>query len=427
MNHTVQPFGMTFRGFYKVAIVDAASGEEVWRQPDWEKNLILNLGMDAIYGTDLNNITSYAIAGTGTRINSITSSESSGSAVGGVLYLYPIGSGIQDFSSSIYGGWSGSLGVGDVVKFNDGTEVTVTGSVPGTVVSDLSASIIPNTITADTQSFTIWKTSQTGLEQEVRRAGSTIATSSYLNGGCGTTFNTSSGLVTHLRTYDFGSESFTRDYSEVGVGWGVRSAIPNIFSRILLPQTVSVVNEQRLRLIYNLFVNFSPTSSVRVINVPISGWPAAPATNTNAIQCIQRLDGHTLSQINSDGTLLGTANRILEPAGVGGNCYMWGSLTSGSPAPMGSWVVRDAGVTTAAVLKIPYVTGSYECYKHYTFTVNQLSTSSIASVGVGFELGSIYSYGTGQAFCIAFEQTQSKTNTQTLAMFFRWNWGRILS
>ena len=422
-NISTDSFRMGLQGIYKVAVVDGITGQEVWKQENWGKNLILNQGMDRLASDYLANVTTYGVAGTGTRFNDVSSGDSSGSVIGGIFGLTTGATGIQDLNSTTYGGWVGGvLAAGDVIKFYDGTEITVVGSIGA-----LTATVTP-TATIGSQSFAIWKTSQTGLQTEVKRAGSSIPTSSYLAGGCGTTFNTSSGLVTHLRTYDFGSESFTRDYSEVGVGWGVRSAIPNVFSRIALPQTVSVVSGQRLRLIYSLLVNFSPTSSVKVINVPISGWPNAPATNTNVIQCIQRFDGTTVSQVNSDGSSA-TGDRVLEPAGNDSSCYMWGSIVSGSPSPMGSWTDRSAGNDRARTLKVPYVTGSYECYKYYTFTVSQISTSSIASFGIGYDNpgSNIYSYNSGQGFCIAFEQTQSKTNTQTLTMYFKWNWGRILS
>jgi hypothetical protein len=189
---------MGLEGFYKVAIVDA-EGNEIWRQPEWRKNLILNQGMDALASFHLAEVMRYGVAGTGTRLNFITSSASSASVIEGGLALNVQAGGIQDFTTTTYGGWTGCLSAGDVIQFADGTEVKV-GSVSAT-----SAGVTP-TSTVATQSFTIWKTSQTGMQAEMRRGGSGIAGSSYLTGtgNCGS--STTLNRINYLRTYDFALE-----------------------------------------------------------------------------------------------------------------------------------------------------------------------------------------------------------------------------
>lgn len=420
---------MGLQGFYKVAVIDK-NGKEVWSQPDWEKNLILNQGLDAVAANALSSLSLNGIAGVGTRTNTIDSGDSIGSAINGEVFLTPV-TGLQNFSSSIVNDWTGSLWSGDLIKFADGTTVMVTGSRPASVIrGDFSASI-NSSATIASQSFTIWKTGATGLHREVKRAGSNIATSSYLNGGCGTTISIPSGSVLHYRTYDFGSESINRTYTEIGVGWSYIGWSSSSFSRVLLPVPVPALVDQRLRLIYGLLVTFSPTASVYTANAPIVGWPVAPATNTNISQSIQLFQGGNpgcLSYVDSGGGA--QAPYIsLEPPGGG---YIFGSSNSQSLTPMGSTPRdRNQNVAYHGASTLPYVQGTYEMYRYTTFTLNELNTSSIASFGFGNQYISFgidyHPWYANCAFAMVFDQNQTKYNTQTLTMYFKWNWDRVLA
>jgi hypothetical protein len=413
---------MALEGVYKVAIVDA-TGDEIWRQPEWKKNLILNQGMDELATQYLSQISTHGIAGTGsiqggiTQENYILSGESSASIIEGGLKLFPQPGGIQNFDTEIWNGWTGSLANGDMIKFADGTEVKV-GSV-----STTTAGVIP-TDTVLTQSFTIWKTSQTKLQGEVKRS------STYLSGvgNCGSSINLNN--VSYLRTYDFSIETSPKIYTEVGVGWSSTVGSATAFSRIVLPQTVSIDTNQRLRLVYQLNVAFSPTASQYVGNAIISGWPVAPSTNTNMSQSIQQM---WVSSISTTGA--SSPNyAALEPASAGSNCQFFGSTNSQSLVTFGVTPIdRDSNgvaVTANSTLDI-YVNGSYTQYKNATWPLASLNYQNIRSFGFGVYYGSYpwyTSYGTsGQAFAMVFEQNQSKYNTQTLTMAFRWTWSRVLA
>ena len=69
--------GQGLSGKYKVFVVDK-DNNIVWEQKDWHKNLILNQGMDALYGVVYAGVMYYAACGNGTIVNAITSQGSSG-------------------------------------------------------------------------------------------------------------------------------------------------------------------------------------------------------------------------------------------------------------------------------------------------------------------------------------------------------------
>lgn len=422
MKYNLAQFNMGLKGSYKVAIVDA-EGNTVWQQPEWRNNLILNQGMDALASYYLAQVMTYGVAGTGGRVNSITSSYSSASVIDGGLALDPQPGGIQNFNTEIWGEWSGSLATGDVIKFEDGTEVKV-----GTVAAT-SCAVTPTDISVSTQSFTIWKTSQTNLQGELKRGGSGIAGSSYLTGvgHCGS--SVAANVATYLRTYDFAQETSSVTYKEVGLAWTTTAAATTIFSRILLPETLSLVSTQRLRLVYQLEATFLPTSSQYTYNATVTGWPVSPATNTNMTESIQQM---WVSSINTSG-FSSTTYAALEPPSVGArNCAFWASTNSQSLVTFGDTPVNRANfgdADTATSTADVYVNGSYTVYKNATFGLSQMNYATLRSFGFGAHSPtSYYAYGTnGQAFAMLFEQSQSKYNTQTLSMTYVWTWTRTLA
>jgi len=422
---TTDSFRMGLQGIYKVAVVDGISGQEIWKQENWGKNLILNQGMDRLASDYLANVTTYGVAGTGTRFNNVASGDSSGSVIGGVFGLTTGATGIQDLNSTTYGGWVGGvLAVGDVIRFYDGTEINVVGSIGAS-----TATVTP-TATIATQSFAIWKTSQTTLQTEVKRGGAGIAGSSYLvgTGNCGS--SAVNNVVQYLRTYDFSTESVQKTYTEVGVAWDTDDApIKSTFSRILLPQTLSIDVDQRLRLIYQLDVVFTPESASGVINATISGWPVAPATNTNMSQSIQLMT--RVSSINTSGVAT-TTYASLEPPAIGNNCSFFASTNSQSLVSLDSTPVNRNALGTADIASSTadsYTAGSYIVYKNATFALGQMNYTNLASFGFGANNPSatLPYNALGQAFAMLFNQTQSKYSSQTLTMTYKWTWGRTLS
>ena len=418
MNKIESSIGAVVQGFYKVAIVDA-NGVEIWKQPEWNKNLILNRGLDEMADRYYADLCSAVSAGTGSRVNKFVGGDSTISAIGGKVYLWPGATGLQDFSSSIVGDWSGSLHSGDIIKFANGQEVMVTGSRTSHVIPhDFTASI--QTATAiSTQSFTIWKTSQVGLHKPVTSGGTYVFGAGYN----GTNITESMGKVTFYRTRDTPTVSGSISYTEMGVGWGSN----NLFSRIVLPSPVTLAHNQRMRVYYALQVQFTPTGSVFTPNVPISGWPVSPSTDTNATQSLQNIsygNTGTIAYISSDGNRYvgGSSLEIVDPS------YIWASVDSRSLVVLGTPPIDREQYSQLSYRQqsvvLPYIPGTYERIKYLTIGSNYMNSNSIRSFGFGSV--DYYANHEATAFAMVFDQPQTKTNMQTLTISFRWSWGRVI-
>lgn len=132
----------------------------------------------------------------------------------------------------------------------------------------------------------------TGLQSEAKRT----ITYYTASGGCG--YSDVGNTRTLRRTFDFSVESGAVNYSELGWSYS-DSAGANLFSRTLISGgTVSLTSGQSLRVVYELAITVSPsTSTVESLNV--SGWPVAPATGTEVTWKIQ--GSGTFSQVDSSG------------------------------------------------------------------------------------------------------------------------------
>lgn len=409
----------TVEGAYRVSVVDDKSGQVVWEQPELQKNLILNQGLDALYSTYYADTMLFAVAGTGTRLNYIDPAGSMLSQTGTTVTLIPTGSGTGlNHLTESFGSYSTALQAGDVIRYSVGsgsiTDVTVI------AVADLTASVTPSLTISPSQSFTIWKTSQTLMQNEIKRSGT------YLGGtgNCGLT--QTSGINTIFRTYDFTTESISRNYSEIGVSWSATTASANIFSRVVLPSPVLVDVGQRLRVYYQLAITLNPASGSPRPNVTVTGWPVSPSTNTNATESVQN---QLTSFVNvSDGATV-FSSATLDPNTIGSICSIWISNASQSLSAVGTSTSRQGQSPSAVFVsttKLAYTNGSYTCDKTGTFTAASIDISNIRSIGLGNGSTSAWS-STAVASTLLFDQSQVKTNTQTLTLSWRWTWGRTIS
>jgi hypothetical protein len=403
----------TLAGYYRVSVVDGETNETVWEQPELQKNLILNQGMDIINSLYYSDVTTVAISGDGPRLNYINPAGSMLSQAGTTVTLVPTGSGTGlNHLTESFGNYSIALAAGDVIQYATGSGGVTTVIVLG--VSDLTASVNTSLTISPSQSFTIWKTTQTGLQHELQRS------SVYLTGTpyCGSTTATGSRL--YYRTYDFLTESVERTYQEVGVGWSAVSGSATVFSRVVLDTPVTVAIGQRLRVFYQLNVGMSPTASVPRPNVTITGWPVSPSTTTHGSESIQTL---LMSSIDSSGNSI-TSVGTLDPASFSSVCSLFISHVSTSLQPFGSAVDRTGTAPTAAVAtttKLSYTNGSYTTDKTGTFSAASWDGNNIRSMGFGYSTPYIAGQ---QVFAFVFEQSQSKSNTQTLTLAYRWTWDR---
>ena len=313
--------GIGMSGVYKVQVINSTT-EEITLDCDWQKNLILNGGMDTVIGCMLGNLSYYAIAGTGSRPNSITSSTSTITQSGAGVYLYNT-SGLPNFTSS-YSTYTASVNVGDVLQYSNNSQSTVTSITDG---FNLQVNTNYTIGSGNAQTFTIWKTSQTDLEAESKRNSSLLAGA----GNCGTT--TSGSTKTFRRSYDFSTEISSSTYTEIGVSWTVTKAVKSTFSRILLPSPITVGIGFKLRVVYDLFLSFTPNTP-QYFTASISGWPVSPSTTTIATQSIQNFN---VSDVSTSGTT--TADWYsLEPAAIRGyNGNLAVSFVSNTSTPLAAF------------------------------------------------------------------------------------------
>jgi hypothetical protein len=402
------PIGQSLSGKYKVSVLDKENSI-IWEQKDWQKNLIVNQGMDKLAQYSYADIMFVAFCGSGTVINSYYTGNSSGSVSTSTLTLVPGPTGLQSLTSSI-GGWLSIVQVGDMVHFDNAAEVMVT------AVSNLSASVTPSS-TIPLQPFTIYKTSQTGLQSLLHLAG----TNNYFagTGYCGTTHSGMNNNITqNRRTWDFNYETSSINVNEVGVGWTVGSAQnpqPSdsyVFSRVLLPSTVSIAANQKLRLIYELDIAITPNASSP--GIPFTGSIIGWGTGSY-VPGYQNVGGWYLSNIDINGNDTGVA--YLDPA-VASPIFM-SNCTASNPTAGTDLNRTNTAYDSTTTTLVPYVPLSFTIYKTGTFSVPQLVRNDLQTIGIG------YAYQT--AFCCVFTQPQTKLNTQTLTLTFVSTWGRVLS
>jgi len=396
-----------FQGFYKAGIVNPVTGEVKWQTDEWQKNLILNQGLDHIATTAIVEQFLVSKSGAGSRPNSIDGGTSEITQSGAIVYLN-VRTGLADFTSS-NGTYPASVQVGDMIKYANNSESMVT-----TVTNGFNLQVTPSYTITSGQTFDIWKTSQTGLESAISNS-----TSIFVGAGdgtyCGTT--TVGNVRTHRRTFDFPIETSQTTYNEIGVGWNTS----NLFSRILLVSPLILNTGLQLRFIYELQTTWTPIVPVYK-SAGIGNWPVSPSTDMMGSESLQILKTSTVNSANGASAISDAG--ALDPYFISnGGLFltMWGSTTSTALAAFGSAVVRTSSGTTANFSRGAYTNGTYTVDKTGVFPISQLVSSGIRSIGLGD------SGNTGQSYAFVFDQPQAKNSAQTLSITFRHSWSRILS
>ena len=424
----------TLGGKFKISVVDAKTDEIVWEQPEWQKNLILNNGMNQLVNTYYVNMMDYGIVGTGTRVNSVYGNSGSVSRAGNIITLATDPSFVS-FTSSL-GGYTQMLEVGDAIVFDTGsggvTSVLVTGGIGNTTCTVNQSVSIPST------PFTIWKTSQSGLQSEAKRSNTQLINNLVY---CGSTFV--GNVLTNMRTWDFTAETSSVNYTEVGIGWASNGP-SNTFSRLLLPLPVYVDNQQKIRLSYQLQVTVQPTSASARPDAFINGWTvnSPSGSTTMASESIQLCmgtgpDGNgnygspMMTYVSNNGN--GSGFGVLEPASNGGTIGFWISPNSQSLSGFNSCIDRNANSTTAGsgdggtgTYHNSYVANSFTLTKTATFGLYGANRNDLSSMGFGYGTPPYNPPATAgrQAFAVVFNKPQTKYNTQTLTVSYTWTWDR---
>jgi hypothetical protein len=412
MNNVVN-INHTLAGYYKVGVVDPNGNFEV---KDEGKNLLLNQGMDQLYTNTVVDCITYGICGVGSRPNSVNAGGSQASQSSNIVYLSNnaghIGSFIQNSD-----GYNPLVAAGDYIVFANTSQsriVTVDGGGVNLTVDTSSV--------FDPQDFTIWKTTQVGLQTEVSRS------ANYVQGVGNCQSGISASTVTHRRTYDFPVNNWiTVQFNELGVGWA-SSGANTVFSRIQIPP-VSVVPGFRLRLIYDLKTSWSPTGSLYG-SASIGGWPNGGSTDTLGTQSIQNLNTSTVNNDGSSNNNFAALDPAFTTAGSY-NAVIWASTSSIALSAFATSSDRSgtgAAAGSSGMSKAAYVNGTYICDK--TGTLTNYSSNKIRSFGFGILGPSNNPYPAGnsaQSFCFLMNQSQSLINTQQLSLTFRHAWSRTLA
>jgi hypothetical protein len=388
------------QGFVQCFVVDAASGKVVKEYPR-QRNLILNQGMDQVAADVWANLFVYCSAGNGVTPTSDDSSPTTAAQSGTTVTLV---GGSFVFTDT-------ATDAGKIIKWDTGEEARISSVTnPTTVQVANSASVIAG-------DFTVYRTNQTGLSSQLKR------TNTYLSGTPYTGTTLASNVLQMRRTYDFTAEVGTVNYTEVGPGWHVSSPTA-IFSRILLTVPVTVNAGQQLRVTYELQLSVLPATSFSKTAI-IGGWPVAPAGSTDGTEAVQYIGLQVVSAFGQtenslDAGLGANEPSLTSPIGV------FVSTTSTPPASFGSNIVR-VGTGSVAATRAAYVAGNYYVDKSGTLPVGDGNSTGIFSMGYGYHNPNLqFAYvNTGMVF--VFNEAQTKLNTHTLTLTWRFSWSRVLS
>jgi len=387
------------KGRLRWLVIDAATGQEV-RGSDWINNLILNTGMNAVAARSWVDNTVYCCVGTGVGPTADDSGTTTAAQSGNTVTLAG-GSYVFDTVND----------VGAVIKWDTNETAEIAS------FSDNQTALVTNSATVGAGQFTLYHTAQTALGTELKRS------NTYLTGSpnCGTVI--SGSTLQHRRTYDFTAEVGTVNYTEAGFSW-TASGPGSLFSRIVFPGPVAVLSGQQLRVVYELQITLTPTTP-NTTSAIIGGWPVSPAVGTSGQEQLVGV-GIAIIQASSGNSTTTTGVLANEP-GVASSLAAWISTASTSLPAWPSDQDYSADAVTATLTNQPYVAGTYYRDKTATFTVNQANRSDWRSIGTGYH--SLPSFAAYNAVGIAFifDEAQTKLNTHTLTLTWRYSWSRDLS
>lgn len=401
MNQVINAGHQAVTGIVQCFVVEAATGKVLKEYPP-QKNLVLNQGLDQVATNYWADLMLYCSAGTGVTPTSDDSGTTTATQAGTGVTL---SGGSFTFTDT-------ATDAGKVIKWDTAEEATiVTVTNPTTVVVSNSASISAG-------EFTVYRTNQTQLTTQLKRTSTYLTSAPY----CQSTLT--SNVYKNRRTYDFTAEVGTVNYTEVALGWS-NTGSTTIFSRILLASPVAVGAGQQFRVTYEMQLTLLPASASAATAI-INGWPVAPALTTDGDQAIQYIG---LSQVTSSSGSTGfydngrTAN---EPA-EGTNIGIFLATNATAPSSLGSAVNRTTGAEVVSATKASYIAGSYYIDKTATFPVGSGNGSAWRSMGFGPYSAGFYHPYSGTSMVFVFDEAQTKLNTHTLTLTWRFSWSRVLS
>ena len=403
MSQIIKTLHQQAEGFVQCFVVDAATGKVVKEYPR-QHNLILNQGMDRVAQTLWADLMLYCSAGTGVTPTSDDSGLTDATQVGTGVTL---SGGSFTFTSTLVDG-------GNVIKWDTGEESQISSVTNPTTV------VMSNSTSVGAGQFTVYRTNQTQLGTQVKR------TNTYLTGAPYCQTSLASNVYKLRRTFDFTAEVGTVNYTEAALGWSA-SGSTNIFSRILLAAPVAVNAGQQLRVTYELDLTLTPASPVSR-TATINGWPVAPAVGTTGVECWQLVGMSAISSSSGNTITYDSAVNASEPSDSGSD-GVFVSDNSTAPASFGSTVNRHDGLTDwfVATTNAAYVAGTWYVDKTGVFLVGNGNSTAIRSIGFGSHAPNNWFASNRTTMVFVFGEAQSKLNTHTLTLTYRFAWSRVLS
>lgn len=384
------------KGRVRVMVVDTKTGK-IKRDYGWQNNLILNQGMNAIATTyTWANAFLRCAAGTGTTPTQDDSGATTATQSGTTVTL---SGGSFVFTDT-------GTDAGKMIKWDSGEEaMVVTVTNPTTVVVDRSQSV-------SAEVFTVYRTNQTGLTTEVKR------TNTYLTGvgNCGTTYTADEGLMVMRRTFDFTVETGDVTYTEIGFANSATVAA-NLFSRILLSSPVALIEDDALRVVYDLSIQLA-WYAPRALSPSISGWIYVSGE--------EMIETFSLAEVSTTGTVTTTNRTANEPSVSSSVRIAISDSTTALQAEPGTGTLNNRTGTerfSKAISLSAYTANTFTRTKSVTYTAAEGNMSGIRSIFIG-----IYSAATTFYSGIAFlmDSAQEKLNTHSLSLSFTYTWSRVL-
>lgn len=390
------------RGYVQCFVVDAATGSVV-RECPRQSNLILNAGMEQVAAQPWASLFQYCAAGTGITPTSDSGGATTASQAGNVVVL---SGGLFTFTDT-------ATDSGKVIKWATNEEAQIVS------ITNPTTAVVNSFASVGAAQFVVYRTNQTQLGTELKR------TNTYLTGApnCQTIFTLVTNIFAMRRTYDFTAEVAPVNYTEVGVGWSA-TAPANLFSRILLGAPVAVAAGQLLRVTYELQLTLFPLAAFAK-TASISGWPVAPALTTNGTEALQLIG---LQQVSTSGSVVdydngGSSN---EPSSASGNGIFL-STDDTAPAATGSSVNRSAGANYVDAVSAAYMPSTYYTDKTGVFLTVNGNGSNWSSMGYGAHNPNLWFAYDRTTMVFVFTEDQTKDNTFTLTLTWRFSWSRVLS
>jgi hypothetical protein len=411
--------GQELRGRIRCQVLDAHT-KEVVRDYGWQNNLILNQGMNnygnLVYTKGWADAFLYCVAGTGSTKPNKNSSGATTAAQATTTVTLSGGSFL--FTDT-------ATDAGRMIKWDTLEEAMIV------TVTDTTHAEVDRSQTVSAGTFVAYNTQLVGLETEVAR------TNNYVAGVGFCEFQVSpANMVRSRRTWDFAAEGGSpHTYTEIGFAQ-IATVAANLFSRVYLLTPIAMLSGQQLRIIYEIFVTYTPAAP-RSKTASITNWPVAPSVNTDGAEAIETFfvgavasNGQTtaVNSISTNG--LGSPSYDLELAAASRIVLSTTSLAlSAAPVP-NALVELQTGATCAVVgtaaVASSYVANSFTRKKTWTFATTEANRIDWRCVAIGNSFFSTFTHF-WSVFRFLFAQVQAKDNLHQLKFEFTWTWSRVLA